>query len=155
MREVLRRRLKQAKPLRSGEEALLNLMIAGAWVASRFERVCARHGVTHRQYNVLRILRGAHPGGHPRREIAGRMIDPAPDVTRLIDRLERAGLAARAPSAKDRRRSITRISPRGLALLKRMDPEMDREGRALVKRLTALDCLRLSTICEALYGPGE
>jgi DNA-binding MarR family transcriptional regulator len=155
MREILRRRLKQTKPLRSGEEALLNLMIAGAWVQSRLERVCARHGVTHRQYNVLRILRGAHPRGHPRREIAVRMIDPVPDVTRLIDRLQRGGLAARVPSGKDRRQSITRITPRGMALLKKMDPEMDREGRAMIKRLTALDCLRLSTICEALYGPGE
>src|SRR5215469_2180755 len=61
------------------------------------------------QYNVLRILRGA-PEGLPCGEIASRMITRDPDVTRLLDRLEKHGLIVRAREARDRRTVITRIT---------------------------------------------
>jgi DNA-binding MarR family transcriptional regulator len=79
------------------------------------------HGLTTAQYNVLRILRGAGPDGLPCQEISARMIARVPDITRLLDRLERAGLVARQRAADDRRRVITRISAEGLALLERLD----------------------------------
>ncbi|MGH7337863.1 MAG: MarR family winged helix-turn-helix transcriptional regulator, partial [Myxococcota bacterium] len=117
MGEKLHRRLKQTRPLPPDDEAGLNLMLAAAWLERRIELALARHGLTLPQYNVLRILRGAGDGGHARCEIAERMIDAAPDVTRLLDRLEAAGLVRRGPGRADRRASVAWITPKGLRLL--------------------------------------
>ena len=72
------------------------------------------------QYNVLRVLRGA-PAGLPCGEIANRMITRDPDITRLLDRLEKRELISRGRETKDRRMVVARITPRGLKLLSRLD----------------------------------
>ncbi len=72
------------------------------------------------QYNVLRILRGA-PEGLLCGEIASRMITRDPDITRLLDRLEKRGLISRCREATDRRTVMARITPEGLELLARLD----------------------------------
>jgi DNA-binding MarR family transcriptional regulator len=74
---------------------------------------------------VLRILRGAGPGGLCRREIGARMLRRVPDVTRLLDRLEEAGLVARARGGGDRRLVTARITRAGLARLGALDPVVD------------------------------
>src|SRR3954470_3740800 len=124
MGEALKRRIKQAKFDSPVQEAMLNLMIASDFVRAQIDRVCAAHKLTRGQYNVLRILKGVSPQGHPRCEIAGRMLERAPDVTRLVDRLERQGLAERDRSATDRRHSITRITKKGLALMDKLNTEV-------------------------------
>jgi DNA-binding MarR family transcriptional regulator len=78
-------------------------------------------GLSPAQYNVLRILRGAEPGGLACRKIAERMITRDPDITRLLDRLEDRGLAARSREKADRRVITTRITETGLRLLKELD----------------------------------
>jgi len=130
---------------------MLNLLVAAEHVRGRFERICADFAITPSQYNVLRILRGA-PSGHPRCEIARRMIDRAPDVTRLVDRLERRGLVERDRSAADRRLSLTRITPAGLELVERMGPRLEAMQRELADRIPADDQRALSRICEGIYG---
>ena len=77
------------------------------------------------QYNVLRILRGA-PEGLPCGEIANRMITRDPDITRLLDRLEKRGLISRSRETKDRRTVMARITPDGLKLLARLDEPVRR-----------------------------
>lgn len=84
------------------------------------------HGITPQQYNVLRILRGAGSDGLPTLTIGERMIEQTPGVTRLVDRLERKGLVARTPCAKDRRRVFCRITTKGLDLLKELDDPVNR-----------------------------
>lgn len=79
------------------------------------------HGISPAQYNVLRILRGAEPAGLPCSEIGHRMISRDPDITRLLDRLEKRELAARARQGTDRRVITVRITPAGLALLAALD----------------------------------
>ena len=81
MGEALKRRIKQARFENPQQEALLNLVIAGNYIREQLERAVGEHGITLPQYNVLRILRGVFPEGHPRCEIATRMLDRAPDVT--------------------------------------------------------------------------
>ena len=73
------------------------------------------------QYNVLRILRGAPPAGLPCGEIASRMITRDPDITRLLDRLEKQALISRCREAEDRRMVVARIATKGLKLLARLD----------------------------------
>ena len=135
MGEALKRRLQQVRFESPHHEALLNLMVAAAYVRARFERVCAQHRVTEGQYNVLRILRGAHPDGYARCEIAERMVERAPDVTRLSDRLQKQNLVERTRGGADRRQSITRITRKGLQLLERMQPAISALNESLAERL--------------------
>ncbi len=155
MGEPLKRRLQQSRFESAQHEAVLNLMVAAAYVRARIERVCAEHGITEGQYNALRILRGVHPDGYPRCDIARRLIERAPDVTRLIDRLETQGLVERSRSGADRRLSITRITRKGLAVLERMQPAMSAVHRELIERMSDRDARELSRICERIYDVEE
>ncbi|HXG65053.1 MAG TPA: MarR family transcriptional regulator [Blastocatellia bacterium] len=155
MGEALKQRLKQTRFESTLQEALLNLMVAAGHVRDRVERVCEEHGITHGQYNVLRILKGVYPEGHARCDIASRMIERAPDVTRLIDRLEDQGLVERDRSDKDRRLSITRITPKGLDLLEKMRPQIEAVHQYFGERISLSDRRELSRICEGLYSQEE
>jgi DNA-binding MarR family transcriptional regulator len=150
--EALKRRIQQERFESTLQEAILNLMVAAAYVNKRMERVCAEHGITAGQYNVLRILKGVHPGGHSRCDIARRLIDRAPDVTRLVDRLERRGLVERARSDEDRRLSVSRLTAAGLALLERMEPDVRAANEHFADRVSLKDRRELSRICEGIYG---
>jgi DNA-binding MarR family transcriptional regulator len=146
----IQERLQQRRFRTLADEAVVSLMV----VAEHFEQAVApvweRHGVTADQYNVLRILRGVHPGGHPRHEIARRMIHRAPDVTRMLDRLVRRGLVARVRNAEDRRESIAMITRAGLALLDRIDPDVHAVQAAVTSALAERDLRRLVRLCDAL-----
>ncbi len=118
----LQAQIKQSKPFVSlREEALLNLWRTSDQLNHVLQQLLKSHGISHTQYNVLRILRGAGPEGLATGEIAARMITRDPDITRLIDRLERAGLARRAGQKGDRRVILARITPKGLKLLGELD----------------------------------
>src|SRR5215468_5414432 len=96
------------------------------------------------QYNVLRILRGAPPG-LPCGEIADRMITRDPDITRLLDRLEKRELISRCRETKDRRMVVARITPDGLKLLGRLDEPVAQAHR---KQLGHLGRERLRSLTE-------
>ncbi len=147
----LQRRIKQARFRSVQQEALLNLSVAAAYLREQSERVVSEFDITLPQYNVLRILRGVHPDGHPRGEIAVRMLDRAPDVTRIVDRLSAKNLVERDRSGNDKRQSITRITREGLELLDRVDPPMQEIFDGVASRLSPRDCRDLSRICELLY----
>jgi DNA-binding MarR family transcriptional regulator len=152
MGEILKKRLKQNRfPGGVSQEALLNLLVAAAHVAGMLDTACGEFGISQQQYNILRILRGVHPEGYPCGEIAVRMLDRAPDVTRRIDGLVKQGLVERERLEDDRRVVITRITEEGLKLLQRMDPRIKQVDEHLSKRLSAADCRELSRLCEALY----
>jgi DNA-binding MarR family transcriptional regulator len=156
MGDALKKRIKQTADFESPvEEAMLNLMVAADHVRARLDRVCADFRITTGQYNVLRILRGAHPNGHPRCEIAARLIEKAPDVTRLVDRLETQGLVERDRSEEDRRLSLTRITKKGLGVLDKMDNALAETNRYFSERVSRRDCRELSRICEGLYAEDE
>lgn len=88
------------------------------------EQLTRSANLTGTQYNVLRILRGAGPEGLACREIGERLISHDPDITRLLDRMERRGLITRERQKDDRRVVKTRITPQGLDLLKPLDQPM-------------------------------
>jgi len=98
------------------------------------------------QYNVLRILRGS-PGGLPCGEIASRMITRDPDITRLLDRLEKRNLISRCRETKDRRMVMARITPQGQSLLSRLDEPIQQAHR---KQLGHLGRERLRVLSELL-----
>ena len=100
------------------------------------------------QYNVLRILRGAPPG-LPCGEIANRMITRDPDITRLLDRLEKRDLISRCRETKDRRMVVARITPQGLKLLARLDEPIQEMHR---KQLGHLGPARLNKLQDLLVA---
>jgi DNA-binding MarR family transcriptional regulator len=147
----LKKRLKQEKTMAVEQEALLNLFLANNYIKKKIDDVCAKYGITNPQYNVLRILRGAFPEGYPRCEIIPRMIDQAPDVTRIIDNLEKRHLIERVFSEKDRRLSITKITQKGLDLLHAMDIAFDEVHISFKQSLSEEEISKLSEICEKIY----
>jgi DNA-binding MarR family transcriptional regulator len=118
----LQQELKQRKPFASlREEVLLSIARTSAVLTHSFEQALKTHGITPTQYNVLRILRGAGPGGLCRYEIGDRLITPVPDVSRLLDRMAAAGMLTRERSHTDRRLVVACITPKGLASLQALD----------------------------------
>ena len=152
MGEALRKRLRQGRFETPVQEAVLNLMVTAGWLDDRLTEALAPHAITPAQYNVLRILRGALPGGYARCEIAERALRRAPDLTRLIDRLEAHRLVGRARSERDRRRSVTRITRRGLELLERAQESVQAAETEIAARLSERESRELSRLCELLYG---
>ena len=117
---------KPRKPSRSLEqEAYLSLQRTADLLARGAEEAIKRWGLSATQYNVLRILRGAGPGGLCCGEVAERMITHDPDITRLLDRLEKRGLIVRARGSKDRRVITARIAREGLRILAQLDGRIE------------------------------
>ncbi len=115
--------IQQTKPFSTlEEEALVSLQRTADRLHWRMSEMLKEHGLSPTQYNALRILRGAKDEGRACSEIAERMINRDPDITRLVDRLERRGLVARSREGRDRRVITTRITPAGLKLLELPGP---------------------------------
>lgn len=121
---TIRSRLNQSKFANPADEAVVGILLVAAEVNREFSELCQAQGITLEQYNVLRILRGAKDDGLPRCEVAGRMITKSPDVTRMMDRLVKQGLVVRTWGTENRRHSIAKISPEGLAVLAALDPHV-------------------------------
>ena len=135
------------KPLVCLEEvAFLELCRTQDLLARRLSVLLKAEDLSATQYNVLRILRGA-PEGLPCGEVGNRMITRDPDITRLLDRLEKRDLIVRSRDSQDRRMVMARITPEGLKLLARMD-EPVRAGHR--NQLGHLGRERLRTLIELL-----
>ena len=102
------------------ELTFLELCRTADAVSRRLPDVLKAEDLSHNQYNVLRILRGS-PGGLPCGEIGCRMLTRDPDITRLLDRLEKRGLIRRRRERCDRRMVVAQITPVGLEVLERLD----------------------------------
>jgi DNA-binding MarR family transcriptional regulator len=152
MGEILKTRLKQSKFSSIEQEVVLDLLVAANYLHSELEKICGGFKITLAQFNVLRILKGAHPDGYPRGEIIRRMVEPAPDVTRLIDRLIKEGLVERFNIEADRRLSLARITKKGIVLLNRINPEIDKFLLDYPSVLTKSEKEILSSLLEKLYA---
>jgi DNA-binding MarR family transcriptional regulator len=131
-------------------DALVALMVAAGSLVRDLDSACQEHGITHDQYNVLRILRGVYPSGHPRGEIAARLISRAPDVTRMLDRLVTRGWVERGWDPDNRRLSIATITRKGLELLGNVDQLIAREHARYTHALTDGDLATLRRLCQRL-----
>ncbi len=148
MTSTLRDELRQRKPFTSLEqEAFLSIGRTAATLRDDFEQMLKPHGITTTQYNVMRILRGAEPAGLCRNEVRDRLVTRMPDVTRLLDRMEAAGLISRARSTEDRRLVGTRLTRRGRQLVDSLDRVVAAEHQ---RRLGHLSHSQLRTLIELL-----
>ena len=129
------------------EAAFLDLLRTTDMLSRGLISVLKTGDLSPTQYNVLRILRGSIEG-LPCGEIASRMITRDPDITRLLDRLEKRGLISRCRETKDRRMVMARITPEGLKLLARLDEPVQSGHR---KQLGHLGPDRLRHLAELLH----
>jgi DNA-binding MarR family transcriptional regulator len=130
------------------EAAFLDLLRTTEMLSRGLAQVLKIEDLSATQYNVLRILRGS-PEGLPCGEIASRMITRDPDITRLLDRLERRGLISRCRETKDRRMVMARITPDGLKVLSRLDEPVRQAHR---KQLGHLGRERLRALSGLLHA---
>ena len=145
-------RLHQPRFTSNAQEAMLNVITTQAWLHGEIARLLAPHQVTPAQYNVLRILRGSHPDPLPCSTVGERLLDRTPDVTRLLDRIQRAGLIERGRADHDRRVVEVRITPLGLERLAALDPAMEGFNASLAARLSEDDARHLSDLLDRLRG---
>jgi MarR family transcriptional regulator, 2-MHQ and catechol-resistance regulon repressor len=145
LREELKKRSQFDSP---HQEAMLNVLRTADLLAAAFERLFRRYRLTNSQYNVLRILRGE---GQPLScgEIASRLINRMPDITRLVDRLEQTKLARRVRTRQDRRLVLIEITPAGLDLLARLDGPVANLHQEQLGHLTHRQLHELSRLLEA------
>jgi len=108
------------------------------------------HGITLQQFNVLRILRGAGDTGLPTLEVAERMVEQTPGVTRLLDRLEAKELVRRQRCPRDRRQHLCWIAPKGLALLETIDTFAARSPEESMKGLRQKDRVTFIRLMDAV-----
>lgn len=147
----LQEELKQRKPFRTAaEEALVGLMRTTDVVRRRIGRLVEPHGITLQQYNVLRILRGGGTDGVPTLDVAARMIEETPGITRLLDRLEAKGLVRRERCLKDRRQHLCWITQKGLSLLEKLDAPLLAAGEATLKGLGQQDRIAFIRLLDAI-----
>lgn len=141
----------QMKKFRSpAHEAILGILVAASQIRTVFNDKVYLGDITAEQYNILRILRGAHPSGHSCGTIASRMVDNSPDITRRIDALVKKGYATREKSSEDRRVVITKITDKGLDLLAQIDPIVDATESVIMKKLSEKECHDLLALCEKI-----
>ena len=146
--------IKQKKRFRSAEaEAFLNLLRTADVLTRGMEEAVKPSGLSHTQYNVLRILRGAGSTGLACREIGERMITHDPDVTRLLDRLEVRGLITRSREKGDRRVVTIRVTKEGMSILEQLDEPMEQALKRQLGHVRKEQLRRLSKLLELARTP--
>ena len=145
--------IKQTRPFSTlEEEAFLNVQRTANALSQGVAELLKEHDLTQTQYNVLRILRGAGEQGLTAGDVGDRMITRDPDVTRLLDRLEKRGLVERWRCTHDRRVVWTRITPSGLETIAPLDGPVT---ELLVSQMSHLGRDRLTELIDLLEAARE
>lgn len=153
MVDNLQAELKQSKPFPNvASEALLSVLRTASVLEHQLSEALKQYGITHTQYNVLRILRGAGDSGLCGREVGERMVSKVPDVSRLLDRMEEADLISRERDPDDRRHVTARIARKGLTMLEQATPRLEAIGRARVGRVPTGRLQQLIEVLSTLRG---
>jgi DNA-binding MarR family transcriptional regulator len=137
------------------QEVFLNLWRTYDRLRALEEELFGRYGLTPQQYNALRLLRAEHPAQVATLALAARLVSRAPDITRLLDKLEQRGLIQRDRPAEDRRTVRVGITPAGLALLEELREPIRRCHARQLGHLSARDLKTLAALLRAARAPHE
>lgn len=147
MAKGLLNEIQQTKPFRSSyEEALLNILRTASLLSDDSARLFKPFGITSAQYNVLRILKGSESEGLCRNEVRDRMLTRMPDMTRMLDRMEEAGLVERLRDADDRRHVTTHITAAGKKILRDLEPVVVERQRKMLGHMNEKDLKALTEL---------
>lgn len=133
------------------QKAMLNVLFTANWIRTRQVALFKPYGLSPQQYNILRILRGAKDR-MPMQQVKGRMIDRAPNATRLTDKLIAKGLVLRERCEEDRRVIYVRISERGLEMLQAIDNDVLLNEATRLQTLSESDALVMNRILDQWRG---
>ncbi|WP_158821169.1 MarR family winged helix-turn-helix transcriptional regulator [Granulicella sp. S156] len=132
--------LKQNRPFVSlQQEAFLSILRTASELSHTSDKFLREFGISQPQYNVLRILRGAGAEGLCRNEISARMVTATPDMSRLLDRMERSGWITRERDENDRRQVSTFITDSGRKLLTLMESPITQQTHRLLEGVKSSD----------------
>jgi len=152
-KSFFQKEIKQKKPFRSlRTEAGVGLLIVADVLHRSWAGLVEQDGVTSQQYNVLRILRGAGKEGLPIREIAARLLEKSPGITRFIDQLELRELIERRRSTSDRRKVFCTITQSGLELLSKLDKPADKWDDESLSALNERELKQLIDFLERIHS---
>lgn len=152
----LQKELKQRKPFATLEqEVVLNVMRTAAALRQGTGSVLRPYDLSPPQYNILRILRGADENGLPCSEVGDRLVTRDPDVTRLLDRMEKRGLVTRGRWSTDRRVVNARITKKGIGLVNQLDAPMTEMHVAQLGHMKKKDLKTLVDLLEAARGEDD
>jgi len=151
----LQQEIRQGKAIRLlEEEATLNIVRTADFLLLGLNDVLKPHGLSPTQYNVLRILRGAGDGGVSCKDIGSRMLTRDPDITRLMDRLEKRGAVARDRAKEDRRVVTHRLTSTGLELVNQLDRPIEDLHRKTMRHLKPERLRELVELLEEVRATG-
>jgi len=145
--------IKQPKFKNEHQRAMVNLLYTYGWSIERIKQFVTCEGITHQQYNILRILRGSHPKPLSTLQIRERMIDKMSDTSRIVDRLIVKGLAKKTLCKEDKRLVDVNITEKGKKLVEKLDArqqEMDNIFGNLSEKEAALLNSLLNKIREGV-----
>jgi DNA-binding MarR family transcriptional regulator len=143
--------IKQPKFRSPYQKAALNLIFTANWLEGQQQSLFKRFGITHSQYNILRILRGQHPGKISGVEIKSRMLDRNSDIPRLLERLLKKKFITKSQCPSDKRATDIVITQEGLDLLKKIDQLIDEAEKSSL-HLTPDEAALLSSLLDKARG---
>jgi DNA-binding MarR family transcriptional regulator len=132
-------------------KAMINLLYTYGWTVERLKQFVSDHGITHQQFNILRILRGNHPTPLSTLTIRERMIDKMSDTSRIVDRLLSKALVKKVICRKDRRLVDITITDKGLKLLEKLDGRQE-EMDDILSNLSEKEASSLSKLLDKIRG---
>ncbi|MBV6522574.1 MAG: hypothetical protein MNPFHGCM_02722 [Gemmatimonadaceae bacterium] len=145
--------IHSAPSTRSRREELVLALLKSAAVARRpATKVAESRGLSLAQYNVLRILRAAGDAGLPTLAIRERMVEEAAGITRLINKLERAGFVRRDRSESDRRCVLCRLTDQGVAMLDQLDDPIVEANEGALRILSDADVDQLQRLLDLIHS---
>jgi len=130
-------------------KGMINIMFTYGWLLERIKMFLEKEGVTHQQYNILRILRGSAPDPLSTLQIRERMIDKMSDTSRIVDRLIVKELVKKCTCPKDKRLVDVTITDKGQRLLKKLDAESDHMDQ-IMNQLTEKEGETLNLLLDKL-----
>ena len=143
LKEELQKRGEWESP---EQETYINILRTHSLLSMPFDRLFREHGISSPQYNILRILRGHNQDGLASLEIASQMIACVPDITRLLDRLEKSDYVSRKRSTEDRRVVRVSLTSKGRKFLKQLDVPIRDAEQASLGHMTRKDLKELSRL---------
>ena len=136
------------------QKALINLLYTYGWAIEKIKHFLSQEDITHQQYNILRILRGAHPQPLSTLQIRERMLDKMSDTSRLVDRLVLKDLVQKTTCSKDKRLVDVVISEKGQELLRRLDAQSEEMDHHIMGGVSEEDAENLSLLLDKLRSNG-
>jgi MarR family transcriptional regulator, 2-MHQ and catechol-resistance regulon repressor len=143
--------IHQNKFVSAKQKAMINILFTYGWVMEQIKTFLASEDITHQQFNILRILRGAMPEPLSTLQIRERMLDKMSDTSRIVDRLLAKELVEKTTCPKDKRLVDVTISKKGLALLDRVDSRSD-HIQDIMGRLSEEEATQLSNLLDQMRG---